>query len=80
MVVKVMQRGHMTDISQFYLQEQNLYRMKSMSMKSTCRKSLITETIQEYIEASNITRKLSIPAHLNKQGERNELQAMGHQS
>ena len=26
MVVKVMQRGHMTDISQFYLQEQNLYR------------------------------------------------------
>ena len=44
-------------------------RMKSMSMKSTCRQSLITETIQEYIEASNVTRKHSLPAHLNKQGE-----------
>ena len=42
-------------------------RMKSMSMKSTCRQSLISETIQEYIEASNVTRKLSLPSHLNKQ-------------
>ena len=46
-------------------------RMKSMSVKSTCRQSLITETIQEYIEASNVTRKHSLPAHLNKQGEGN---------
>ncbi|XP_078338153.1 uncharacterized protein LOC111133112 isoform X2 [Crassostrea virginica] len=46
-------------------------RMKSMSVKSTCRQSLITETIQEYIEASNVTRKHSLSAHLNKQGEGN---------
>ncbi|XP_078337911.1 uncharacterized protein LOC144626785 isoform X2 [Crassostrea virginica] len=46
-------------------------RMKSMSMKSSCRQSLITETIQEYIEASNVTRKHSLSAHLNKQGEGN---------
>ena len=61
MVVKVMQRGHMTDIRRYNIQEQKqtdeTERMKSMSMKAACCQSLITETIEQYIEASKYHRK-----------------------